>query len=101
LNRAFGARFGDKAYAFEELVATMDEAALCAQLGLPAALLDDHAAYIGEWLTILEGDRNAILTAAARADEACAHLDGYITEPTTRVSQDCTAERPTERTLAA
>jgi antirestriction protein ArdC len=101
LNRAFGARFGDKAYAFEELVATMGEAALCARFGLPAALLDDHAAYIGEWLTILEGDRSAILTAAAKADEAFAYLDGYVIEPTTQVPQDFTADTTTERALAA
>lgn len=101
LNRAFGARFGDKAYAFEELVATMGEAALCARLGLPAALLDDHAAYIGEWLTILVGDRNAILTAAAKADEAFAYLDSYAIVPTTQISQDCAADITTERALAA
>ena len=35
LGREFGARFGDEAYAFEELVAELGAAFLCADLGLP------------------------------------------------------------------
>jgi len=34
LNRVFGLRFGDHAYGFEELVAEMDSAFLCARIGL-------------------------------------------------------------------
>jgi len=34
LHRVFGLRFGDQAYGFEELVAEMDSAFLCARIGL-------------------------------------------------------------------
>ena len=36
--------------------------------------LDDHAAYIGSWLAILRKDNRALLTAAARAEEAAGFL---------------------------
>lgn len=92
LNREFGKRLADKAYAFEELVATMGEALLCAKLGLPAALHDDHAAYIADWLTILGSDRSAILTAAAKADEACTYLEGLVSDQ--KGSTQTTANNP-------
>ena len=47
LDREFGKRFGDDAYAFEELCAEMTSALLGADLGLPNSHLDDHAADIG------------------------------------------------------
>ena len=70
LDRQFGKRFGDDAYAFEELVADIAAAIVGAQLGLPEAELDDHASYLQSWIKVLERDKNAILTAASKADEA-------------------------------
>ena len=52
LARTFGKRFGDKAYAFEELVAEIGAGLCCADLGLPNVLHDSHASYVGHWLTI-------------------------------------------------
>ena len=66
----FGKRFGDDAYAFEELCAEMTSALLGADLGLPTSHLDDHAAYIGSWLKVLRKDSRAIMTAAAKAEAA-------------------------------
>jgi len=74
LARSFGKRFGDQAYAFEELVAELTSALVGADVGLPTTHLDDHAAYIGSWLTILRRDSRALLTAAARAEEAAGYL---------------------------
>lgn len=74
LERAFGKRFGDDAYAFEELCAEMTAALLGADLGLPTAHLDDHAAYIGSWLEVLRKDSRAIMTAAAKAEAAAGYL---------------------------
>lgn len=74
LDRTFGKRFGDAAYAFEELVAEMTAALLGADLGLPTDHIDDHAAYIGCWLEILKGDSRALMTAAARAEDAAGFL---------------------------
>ncbi len=70
LNRQFGKRFGDAAYAYEELIACMGEAKLCAQYDLPIELLDNHAAYLGHWLTVLKSDKMAIIHAATKADQA-------------------------------
>ena len=67
-------RFGSEAYAAEELVAELSAAILGAELGLPVAHLDSHASYIAHWLELLRSDERAILTAAAKADEAAAYL---------------------------
>lgn len=75
LAREFGKRFGDAAYAAEELVAEIGSAFLCAELGItegePRA---DHAQYLSQWLTLLKSDSRAVFTAAARASEAVAYL---------------------------
>ena len=77
LDRSFGKRFGDHAYAFEELVADIASAILGAELGLPEAELDNHAAYLDHWVKVLKADKNAILTAASKADEAVEHIMGF------------------------
>lgn len=75
LNRQFGKKFGDAAYAFEELVACMGEVKLCAQFDLPVELHDNHASYLSHWLAILKTDKMAIIQAAAKADQAIRWLN--------------------------
>jgi antirestriction protein ArdC len=70
LDRTFGERFGDDAYAMEELVAELGAAFLCGDLGISAQPRSDHAAYIDSWLRILKGDRKAIFAAASAASHA-------------------------------
>jgi antirestriction protein ArdC len=77
LARTFGKRFGDKAYAFEELVAEIGAGLCCADLGLPNVLHDSHASYVGHWLGILRGDKTAIIHAAAKAEQAFAYLKSF------------------------
>lgn len=72
--REFGKRFGDKAYAFEELVAELGAAFLCADLGIAPELREDHACYLANWLTVLNGDKRAIFTAASHAQKAADFL---------------------------
>ena len=67
-------RFGTAAYAAEELVAELSSAMLGAELGLPVTHLDSHASYIEHWLKLLREDDRAILTAAAKAEEASSLL---------------------------
>jgi antirestriction protein ArdC len=55
-------------------VAELSSAMLGAELGLPLAHLDNHASYIEHWLKLLKEDDRAILTAAARAEEASSLL---------------------------
>ncbi|MCX9147074.1 ArdC family protein [Erythrobacter sp. WG] len=86
LDRNLKNRFGSEAYAAEELVAELSAAILGAELGLPVAHLDHHASYIAAWLDLLKSDERAILTAAAKAEEAASlllRLGGVVTAETT------------------
>lgn len=75
LNREFGRqRFGDAAYAMEELVAELGAAFIGADLDLAPALREDHASYIANWLKVLKSDKRAIFTAAAHAQRASEYL---------------------------
>jgi antirestriction protein ArdC len=73
-DRKLGGRFGDDAYAAEELVAEMGAAFMCAAHGLPGKL--QHAEYIGHWIKVLKGDDRAIFTATNRAQAAVDYLLG-------------------------
>ena len=61
-DRPLGKRFGLEAYAFEELVAEMGAAFLCAHCGVRARL--EHASYIDGWLQALRGDKRLILNSS-------------------------------------
>lgn len=75
LDRDFGqTRFGDHAYAMEELVAELGAAFLCADLALTPSVRDDHAAYMSSWLDVLGRDDRAIFNAAAHAQRALEYL---------------------------
>ena len=76
LNRQFGERFGDKAYSFEELVAELSAAFLCAELEITNTPRADHAQYISSWVAVLKGDTKAIFTAASLATRAVEYLNG-------------------------
>lgn len=68
--REFGKRFGDMAYAFEELVAELGAAFLCAATGVSNEPRADHASYLASWLKVLKQDKRAIFTAARLAQAA-------------------------------
>lgn len=74
LARQFGQRFGDQAYAMEELVAELGAAFVCASLNVSAEPRDDHAAYLADWLAVLKADKRAVFTAAAQAQRAADYL---------------------------
>ncbi|MDR3471247.1 MAG: zincin-like metallopeptidase domain-containing protein [Devosia sp.] len=74
LDREMGKRFGDHAYAAEELVAEIGAAFLCAELGITQDVRPDHAQYLANWLKLLKDDSGAIFAAAARASEAARFL---------------------------
>lgn len=77
LARTFGKRFGDKAYAVEELVADMGAGIIGAELGLPNELHDSHASYIAHWLSVLRADKTAIIHAASKAEQAFRWLAAF------------------------
>ncbi|UOF81562.1 antirestriction protein [Bacteriophage sp.] len=65
-------RWGDSAYAFEELVAELGAAMLCAHLKVDGQL--QHASYIQSWLKVLKQDSKAILKAGAEAQKILDYL---------------------------
>jgi antirestriction protein ArdC len=69
-NRELGKRFGDEAYAMEELVAELGSAYTMAALQLELTPRADHAAYINSWVKVLKSDKRAIFTAASQAQRA-------------------------------
>ena len=68
LDRTVGKRFGDLAYAFEELVAELSAAFLCAEIGIDGQL--QHASYLASWARILKKDPGAFLRACGLAQKA-------------------------------
>jgi antirestriction protein ArdC len=69
-DRQLGKRFGDAAYAMEELIAELGSAYTMAGLELELTPRKDHAAYIHSWLRVLRSDKRAIFTAASQAQKA-------------------------------
>ena len=80
LARAYGKRFGDTAYAREELVAEMGAAFLCASVGIVGRL--QHPEYISHWLAVLRADKRAVFTAASHAQRAADYLLGTLAAST-------------------
>jgi len=76
-NREFGKRFGNDAYAFEELVAESGAAMLSVILGINNEPRPDHAKYLNNWKEVIRGDKKAIFTAFSKAQEAIDHLQAY------------------------
>lgn len=77
LARDMSGRFGNTAYAAEELIAEIGAAFLCSELQITHDVRPDHAAYIANWLQLLKSDPKAIFTAAARASEAAKFLHAF------------------------
>lgn len=67
-NRQLGQRFGDHAYAAEELIAEIGAAFLCAFCRIDGEL--HHTEYLASWLQVLRSDKRAIFVAATRAQQA-------------------------------
>ncbi|KEJ94266.1 Antirestriction protein ArdC [Pseudosulfitobacter pseudonitzschiae] len=75
LNRSYGdARFGNTAYAREEIVAELCTVFLGQKLGFSAHTLELNAAYLDNWIRVLRSDKRAIFKHAADAQKACDYL---------------------------
>jgi antirestriction protein ArdC len=77
LDRTFGKRFGDNAYAAEELVAELGAAFWCGEHGITQAPRPDHAAYLSHWLQILRADAKALVTVSSKAQAAVDYLNRH------------------------
>ena len=85
LNRDLSGRFGNEAYAAEELVGELTSAFICASLGITCEPRPDHAQYIAHWLKLLKSDNRAIFAAAAKASQAAEYLQG-LAQPLAQVA---------------
>jgi antirestriction protein ArdC len=71
--RELGKRFGDDAYAAEELIAEIGAAFLCAHCRIDGQL--EHASsYLSSWLKVLRTDKRAIFVAATKAQQAADYV---------------------------
>ena len=69
------ARFGDRQYAFEELVAEIAGAFACTELGVPdSGDLSNTAAYLASWLKVLRDDPHSLFRACSQASAAADYL---------------------------
>ena len=75
---AIGKRWGDEAYALEELRAEICSAILASETGVPMSQesIANHAAYLNSWVKAIESDPMAIFTAAKDADLMAEYLLG-------------------------
>ncbi len=86
LARTFGKRFGDDAYAAEELTAELGAAFTLAAIGRSTEPRPDHAHYLAHWLRILNSAPDALWHVAGRAERAAAYLverSAVLPEPVT------------------
>ena len=67
--------WGDASYSREELVAELTSAMLCAEAGIDPQI-ESSAAYIQIWLQALQNDKQMVLYAAAKAEQAAACILG-------------------------
>jgi antirestriction protein ArdC len=74
LDRDLRSRFGERAYAAEELVAELCAAFLCAEFSLDGDLR--HTGYIASWIALLKADTRAFFTACSKAQAAADYLRG-------------------------
>jgi antirestriction protein ArdC len=74
LDRDLRHRFGERAYAAEELIAEPTAAFLCAEFSLDGDLR--HAGYIASWIGLLKADKRAFFTSASKAQAAADYLRG-------------------------
>ena len=75
LDRLTNGKFGDKNYAFEELVAELGAVFLTMQFGVSPAPRPDHAQYLNSWMKALRDTPRTILAAASEAQKAVDLLD--------------------------
>lgn len=58
-------------------IAEIGSGLVCAHLGLPNELHDNHASYVAHWLGILRADKTAIIHAASKAEQAFNYLRAF------------------------
>ena len=77
LDRNLRNSFGSTDYAYEELVAELGGAFICAEFGLPYQT--QHASYLASWIKKLQDDKRMILKASSAAQKAVDYIKSLVT----------------------
>jgi antirestriction protein ArdC len=67
------AAFGGEEYSYEELIAELTSAYLCARNGIDNTL-ENSSAYIQHWLKALKDDKTMLMKASGKAMAAIEHI---------------------------
>lgn len=86
LNRVLSTKFRSPEYRYEEIVAELGSAFLCAQHGYP--FTRSHPAYIDSWIKMMRDDNTAIFRAASHASHAAEYLTRNVENALYAVQQD-------------
>lgn len=78
LAREYGKRFGDQAYAVEELTAELGAAFLCAAHGVRPSARNDHAAYLASWVSVLRAEPMVLWSVASAAQKAADLVVSFV-----------------------
>jgi len=73
LNRPLNNKHASKEFAFEELIAEINAAFLCAYLGYENKITD-NVDYIDSWLSVMKNDKQFIVQASSQAQKACDYI---------------------------
>lgn len=83
--------FGNETYSYEELVAEIGAAFLCAEAGISNEVLEkNQAAYLQNWLKRLKGDKTWLMKAMNEARDAVKYVHGE-TAPKSKVKMEAEA----------
>lgn len=69
-------QFGRGEYSKEELIAEMGSAFLCGHAGISQPVIENQAAYVQNWLSLLRGDSRLVIKAAGAAQRAADYILG-------------------------
>ena len=79
-------------YEMGELIAEMSSCFLAAELGIPATALENHAAYLANWLEAMRGDSSFIFKASTQASKTADYLMSFV-KPAKKVEEEEPAEQ--------
>lgn len=74
--QAFGHGFGSKSYSKEELVAEMTASFLCAVSGIEQKTIENSAAYLNGWISVLRENPKYLVQSASQAQRAADYIQG-------------------------
>ena len=83
--------FGSESYSKEELIAEMGAAMLCGVTGISPAVLDNSAAYLANWISVLKGDSKLLVQAASAAQKAADYIRGITPKSAGEASEEVSA----------